>query len=366
MRRAATRTAFTLVEIVVVMTIIAILMGMLIAGVQSVRSIAYTTDCKNRLRNFIFALQGFEAAKQTLPGSKAALPGRWSIHVETLPYFEEVTLYSTLVIDAPLPTVKEVLVPQKAIIIEDSDPLYQVHNRTRETPVPIFNCPADPASIPFGNNYCPVVTARGARNAYGEHLVSWLPPDDEVSFPLEGPPSETFRKQLRPPALAEIQDGQAQTACLVERVKGILMTDLYTPLNQAIKGGRDSRYLVQGTSIQVANDSQVEVCRNGVMDLETGRLSPSADASGAVWLQHTCRWLGCANMMAPPNTPPCEGQSPGNHASTGSAAASSYHGDGANFGFFDANVRFVPSDIDLRVLHAMGTINGRELHPWVK
>lgn len=60
--------AFTLVELLVVITIIGMLMALLVPAVNSARNSARTTQCQNNLRQLGMGLISYQTAKQELPG----------------------------------------------------------------------------------------------------------------------------------------------------------------------------------------------------------------------------------------------------------------------------------------------------------
>jgi prepilin-type processing-associated H-X9-DG protein len=60
--------AFTLVELLVVVTIIGMLVALLLPAIQSVRSNAETTQCATNLRELALAMIGYESAKGYFPG----------------------------------------------------------------------------------------------------------------------------------------------------------------------------------------------------------------------------------------------------------------------------------------------------------
>jgi prepilin-type N-terminal cleavage/methylation domain-containing protein len=100
-------TAFTLVELLVVITIIGILMGLLLPAVQSAREAARQTQCSNNLRQLALAALQHEAANRFLPtggwgfgwvgdpdhGFGMGQPGGWIYNA--LPYIDQRNLHDS-------------------------------------------------------------------------------------------------------------------------------------------------------------------------------------------------------------------------------------------------------------------------------
>jgi prepilin-type N-terminal cleavage/methylation domain-containing protein len=68
------RRGFTLVELLVVITIIGMLVALLLPAVQAAREAARNVSCKNNVRQLVFAAQNFESQKKRFPGYSNPLP----------------------------------------------------------------------------------------------------------------------------------------------------------------------------------------------------------------------------------------------------------------------------------------------------
>jgi prepilin-type N-terminal cleavage/methylation domain-containing protein len=106
-----TRRGFTLVEMLVTISVIGVLMSLILPAVQSAREAARATECRNHLRQLGVAFQGYHAALRTFPPAeihgnlqRSAFSGRhcdwvgsigsWSAFL--LPYIEQKPAYDRL------------------------------------------------------------------------------------------------------------------------------------------------------------------------------------------------------------------------------------------------------------------------------
>jgi prepilin-type N-terminal cleavage/methylation domain-containing protein len=88
------RAGLTLVELMVVVSILGVLMALLLTAVQSSREAARKTSCSNNVRQQLLALQEFQTAHQHFPAGRQVAPKcEYSWCVELLPRLDHQALY---------------------------------------------------------------------------------------------------------------------------------------------------------------------------------------------------------------------------------------------------------------------------------
>lgn len=93
------REAWSLIELLVVVAIIAVLLGMLFAAVQRVREAANRVECGNNMKQLGVAIHSFHDAHQKMPPyasgmNQGEIFGGWLISL--LPYLDQQTIYNDL------------------------------------------------------------------------------------------------------------------------------------------------------------------------------------------------------------------------------------------------------------------------------
>jgi prepilin-type N-terminal cleavage/methylation domain-containing protein/prepilin-type processing-associated H-X9-DG protein len=119
---------FSLIELLVVISIIGILTSLLLPAVQRVRDSAVRSHCQNQLKQIALGLTTYESTHGRLPPARADLPATrlyWSVHL--LPMLEQTAVW---------------LGAEQALQI-DLLPFNAPPHQGQITPIPTYQCPAD-------------------------------------------------------------------------------------------------------------------------------------------------------------------------------------------------------------------------------
>lgn len=90
------RKAFTLLELLVCIAIIAVLIGLILPAIQKVREAATRTQCHNTMRQYGIALHTYADANGVFPcGGGAVMPSRQKWVFDLMPFIEGYVFYGT-------------------------------------------------------------------------------------------------------------------------------------------------------------------------------------------------------------------------------------------------------------------------------
>ncbi|MDZ7618038.1 MAG: DUF1559 domain-containing protein [Patescibacteria group bacterium] len=165
------RVGFTLVELLVVITIIGILIGLLLPAVQSARESARRLQCSNNLKNMGLAMLMHEQQHQYFPtggwgyewvgdpdrGFGLNQPGGWIYNI--LPYIEQQALHD-LPTDSNPGTISDT--PQKKKALEMA-----------MTPISLMNCPSRRRAQVYPGGVGPRNSDPGTQVAKTDYAVNY-------------------------------------------------------------------------------------------------------------------------------------------------------------------------------------------------
>ena len=226
------RPGFTLVEVLVVISVIAILLSLLLPAVQQVRSAATRMKCSNNLRQVGLAFLSYEGVARELPPGRATSPNHgWAYLL--LPYIEQNEAYRAY---------------------DQSSNWSSVNNRSaRRISIPMFMCPtvSDPgrtAPVP-SPTYPAAVSDYAPIAAVGDELCVMLG-YTPATFPTNKRKGALETNQAT--KLSDIVDGTSATILVVEDADRPNVWRLGNRITGANTGGAgwadyDASFEVQGT-----------------------------------------------------------------------------------------------------------------------
>jgi prepilin-type N-terminal cleavage/methylation domain-containing protein/prepilin-type processing-associated H-X9-DG protein len=322
-----TTRGFTLIEILVVITIVGILCLLVLSAVQSSRESARGLHCIANLRQVNIALINYESRYNVLPSAMAKnspyITSAFSVFSRILTDCEQINLFNELNFE----------INQPAIAV--APPNQTASNRSIE----IFVCPSD-SIVPV-----PGVGPISYRINMGASLGKFA----QIYEPkLHGPFMIESWAQL-----SQIRDGLSNTALLSERLKG-------DGDESGWNSKRDSWFAGIIPSPNPTTVELINLCTTPLI-----KSPPHYSSGGWSWMIFGYDNTSY-NHVLQPNTyasdcatsRPITGTRGG--SDSGSYAARSLHAQLVNVAFADGSVRSIKNSIDNSVWRAIGTCNGSD------
>ena len=300
--------AFTLVELLVVITIIGILIALLLPAVQAAREAARRLQCQNNLKQLGLALHNYHETSNSFPAAAAVnIP----IHCDPVTLdCRGTSLYVVL-----LPFIEQLGLEGKYDYNMNWIEWVDAYPELANTRLAVYQCPSDDRSqeYPSQRVYFGVYGGkppRAAHNFRGDVYIDGL-------FVMN-----RWRR------VADVRDGTASTFAIGESVH---------PAKWGLGPGYGDGN-VGGPVVWWLGDA----CK--LPDCSPANMSLGRVARGTKWPINT-------NLM--PMADDEENDAP----------FGSFHGGGTHFVFADGHVDFINDSIDLNVYQALGSIDGGETIP---
>lgn len=320
LRRPRGKRGFTLIEVLVVITVIGLLIALLLPAVQAAREAARRLQCANNLKQIGLALHGYHDAWQAFPPAYLTrtvvtgpeLDSGWAWGTLILPYLEQRPAYDAANFDFSFGSSNT----------DDSRGfLGLLSNRTvMRTSIATFLCPSaeggeGPLSLGYGSG-----TIMGSPGQYVA-CAGWM---DSTSMPLTGTGVLYPNSRV---AIGDITDGASSTLMIGERSRNLTdvawsgVLGISPPLPLCTKAGWPVKSCV------------------GIVFLLMGRTGPASDiVSGSI---------------PGGNTP--------NNPAAGADGFMSRHPSGCEFLFGDGSVRFLKQTLAAQVFVSLGSRAGGEV-----
>ena len=338
------RTAFTLVELLVVIAVIGTLVGLLLPAVQAAREAARRSQCGNHVRQLALAIQNYESARKAFPPSMRHSPGTtfvsnngsWGVHGRILPFIEETA--TSLRVDL-----------EKAwddgFTTGTPDPARN-WAAIRTARIATFVCPSERNAFARTKSGVDYVVP----HTYGFNFGTWF-----VYDPATGSGGDGSYHPNAKHGPAHFSDGLSKTLCVAE-VKA------FTPY---VRNTADPGPVPPGAAAVSGLTSGGDAKIGGTINDCTGHTE---------WPDGRVHHDGFTTVFTPNTRVPhtvggIEYDIDYNSRQEGSSAtaktyaaitARSFHGDRVITAMMDGSTRSIQDDIDLGVWRALGTRDGGE------
>ncbi len=284
------RQAFSLIELLVVVAIIAILVALLLSAVQTARGAANRTACGNNLRQMGLAIYEYHDISSSFPPGSVSTPanvgdyyGVWTVYL--LPYLEQ-----------------DALQAEYNFAALNWDPAAG-QNQVRTALVKIYTCPTDP----YGNQLLNPESGGGTGTSYrtgsyravigrGLNANNYYDFNDSagaLSPAWRGVMHTTGFDSLAAERVEDVHDGTSNTLMVVERVSKTHPTRhtfwAYSHASYwSASGNGEARILLDYDACVAQNPADDGPCKRGMSSVHTNGGFNALYADGGVrWVDQT-------------------------------------------------------------------------------
>ncbi len=317
---------FTLVELLVVITVIGILMSLLLPAVQSIRAAGRRLQCSNNIKQIALASHAFHQSREFFPyGRKSDI---WDAYTWTqliLPQIEQQPVFDNyFTLSDPME-----MTPR------GSDPRLKA---AREAEIPVYYCPSDQSptdnevqTSSFGFKRGNYSGCAGSGDMYGASIDSTNGPWGPGVFGVKN--GQNFNNGMRDLAAAwgQLSDGKSQTLMFSEMLVPDVTPGWGGPMGETIYGNMGGALFTAAYTPNTTTPDNV--------------YGPCPQALGDQTYEPPCITIGSSSWSSP-------------SAARAFASARSFHEGGVNAALADGSVHFVSEGIDLLTWRALGTRAG--------
>lgn len=313
-----TRTGFTMLELIVSLTVVGLLLAILLPSVQQVRATSSRLSCQNHMHQLGLAMHNFHDVNQRFPGTRYLR--------DLLPYLGYQVLSEKLDIHCMFNTLEEVALNE---------------NCFKQGKTPVFACPSDPLQSSISGrvtNYL-INQGTGFKNRNDGFL------------------SQNY-EQGRAIAARDVRDGLSQTVAYSEKL--IYAGDEITMGFGSFVPSRDQAARRMATTDPYYQSDQLDQFANAC-EFQSTFFGGTAGFL-CTWSLGDCGSYDYNHIMTPNSVSCFNGLPDSGFQSVEFAArtSNSYHYSGVNSLLGDGSVRFFHEGIDEKVWRALGTRNGSE------
>lgn len=344
------RSAVTLIEMLVSISVIALLAALLLPAIQSARESARRRKCSSNFASVGLAVQNYVSSHSHFPPGNINWYGdsencnpclrlRYSMFARILPYLDQTSLYDSINFDV---SVNEPRDPVSATY--DSSELANLSARL--TTLGVLLCPSDttPQSrLSAGTNIRS--NAGSLPSDYALDNVRLAGPAGSIRVYSNGTYNGRFTTSL-----SSVTDGLSNTVLASEKLRGSEAITNFDARRHYLILPRRFSYLISGDEYKnfcLAKDAQYQGFEQ---------------KSGLAWILgdtiHTTY-----NHVSGINNTHGDCYSPGGGDTLSMSSSRSQHPGGVNVGMADGSIRFVRNGIALEIWRALGSKAGGEPVP---